>query len=95
MRLMCNSCKKWKNIRKDNYEKMLERFALARSIVYGMTVGLRYALTNPKRIIKDLSEEEMIEAFEKNYICRECKNKRKQNIETTKKISQILNLKSD
>lgn len=95
MRMLCNSCKRWKNIRKDNYKKMLERFSLARSMLYGMTVGLRYTLTNPRRIVKDLSNQEMLEAFEKNYICRECKNNKKQNIEATKRISQILNLKED
>lgn len=94
MKLLCRSCKKWKNVKKDNYERMLERFTIGRGILYGMSVGFKHLFFEPKRIKQELSKESMVEAFEKNYICRDCRNDKTKKIQTARKIHEILNLKS-
>lgn len=94
VRILCNICHEYKNIKKDTYDNMLRRFGFARSIVFGMTHGLEAVVRN-KPIQKTIDKEETEKAFSKVYVCQICKNNRKETIKVTQSLNRILNLPKD
>jgi hypothetical protein len=87
-------CHEYKNLKAETYESMLRRFGFTRSFIFGLTHGIEAVLTN-KPIQSTISREETEKAFINVYVCKECRNNKKDTIKITESISRILNLKRE
>jgi hypothetical protein len=91
VRIKCNVCKQYKNLKLENYEKRLKNFGFTRSFLFGMTHGLE-ALVYGDDVKKPLSREETEKAYANVYVCDDCRNNKKETIRITQSITRILNL---
>ena len=92
VRIKCNSCQEFKNMKRENYNSMLKRFGITRSFIFGMTHGLE-AIVRGEPVGRVITDEETEKAFLNWYVCRDCKNNKKETIKITESITRILNLK--
>ena len=91
VRIKCNICKQYKNLKMENYEQMLKNFGFTRSFLFGMTHGIE-AWVKKEPIQKHISREETEKAFANVYVCQDCRNNKKETIRITQSITRILNL---
>lgn len=91
VRIVCNICKEYKNIKSESYERMLKRFGFTRSFIFGFTHGIEAVVRN-KPIIDEIDREKTEQAFTRVYVCKECRNNKKETIKITQSISRVLNL---